>query len=111
MEGELCPTGAGRHQQWRRQETAQCVQCNGPVRPVIMIAVGSEERGGEVEDVALLDHQRAVQGSTYRGMSMAAGVLPGAVEEGSPQLTVGRGPVHRTHLMRLFIEDVVVVNR
>src|SRR5438445_8908699 len=76
-----------------------------------MIAVGSEEGGGKVEDVTLLDHQRAAQGSTYRGLGMAGEVLPGAVEEGSAQLTVGRGPIHRTHLMRLFIEDVIVVSR
>src|SRR5256886_11304134 len=58
-----------------------------------MIAVGSEEGGGKVEDVALLDHERAAQGSTYRGLGMAGEVLPGAVEEGSAQLAVGCGPI------------------
>src|SRR5215218_2519286 len=79
------PSGPGELQLWPGQETTDCVLGDLPVDPVVVVAVSSEERRREVENVLTHYRERRVQRLADRRLGVARKMLPRPVEERATQ--------------------------
>src|SRR5215216_4336898 len=105
----LHPSGPGELQLWHGHETTDRVLCDLPVDPVVVVAVSSEQRRREVENVLAFYYQWRVQRLADRCLGVAREVLPRPVEERATQLTLRLGAFERTNKVRPVVEHVVVV--
>ncbi len=109
VQGKFGPAGSGGNEQRVAEKSVQGVEGDGSIGPVVVIVIGAEERGGEVEDAAIGDDQGRVQIVADGGMGVAGEVLPGAVEECAAQRSMCSSTDLRLHNVRLIVEDVVVI--